>query len=320
MPTWPPAQVTRVITYVLIKGGLQADGTPSGSAQWNNGAGLYSAGGAFGFGEGRVDYAMRLFENGGGTPVDPITEADAPDLATANWLWDASLFNNLDPVGPYFLADGAPVVNVGIDIHTDSATCVHTGGDPAGAYRPQSVGSTAAIPGFTGFDWKFAVDGNGFMRCANPPRSGEAGGIKFNTLEINGSATWLAWWWHIPEENQNGLHGKTPCGEDQTDVDAPYLYRWQNPGAPWVKINPADYTAHPTPVVVSVEPDHGPIVGGTLCTIWGEGFGVEATVTFDGVPATSVIVYSQKKITCVAPSHVAGSVTVVVTNFDGVHS
>jgi len=54
-----------------------------------------------------------------------------------------------------------------------------------------------------------------------------------------------------------------------------------------------------------------------MITIHGSGFGDGATVTFDGLPATDVVVHDQTRITCTPPAHADGFVTVVVTNPDG---
>jgi hypothetical protein len=73
--------------------------------------------------------------------------------------------------------------------------------------------------------------------------------------------------------------------------------------------------------IVSVLPSYGPLAGGTAVVITGRGFDGTATggpdVTFDGTPATSIVIESDERITCVTPAHVAGNVDVVVTNTDG---
>jgi hypothetical protein len=68
--------------------------------------------------------------------------------------------------------------------------------------------------------------------------------------------------------------------------------------------------------VRSVEPAYGPTAGATPITILGRGFVAGATVELDGVPATSVVVESDQRITAVAPAHALGAVDVVVTNVD----
>lgn len=64
----------------------------------------------------------------------------------------------------------------------------------------------------------------------------------------------------------------------------------------------------------SLSPILGPVAGGTAVSIVGADFAVDATVDFDGVPATSVVVVDDEHITCVTPAHALGVVDVVVTN------
>lgn len=101
----------------------------------------------------------------------------------------------------------------------------------------------------------------------------------------------------------------TTC--DQSHLQLPSV----DPAAPWVKLAVA-----PTPIIGSVTPSHGGVAGGTAFVIDGSGFGDACVVTFDGVPVTSQVVVSQYKITGVTAAHGAGSVSVVVTNEDGVTS
>ena len=54
-----------------------------------------------------------------------------------------------------------------------------------------------------------------------------------------------------------------------------------------------------------------------MITITGTGFGDGATVTFDGLEATDVVVLDQTRITCTPPDHPDGFAEVVVTNPDG---
>jgi Carboxypeptidase regulatory-like domain/IPT/TIG domain/Dockerin type I domain len=68
--------------------------------------------------------------------------------------------------------------------------------------------------------------------------------------------------------------------------------------------------------VTSVVPAAGRITGGSPVTINGSGFQSGATVTFGGLPATSVVFVSSVKLTAKTPAHVAGQVNVTVTNPD----
>ncbi len=70
------------------------------------------------------------------------------------------------------------------------------------------------------------------------------------------------------------------------------------------------------PTVASVNPDSGPVEGGSLVTISGADFQDGAAVSFGGAPATGVDVKSATELTCVTPAHGAGKVDVALTNPD----
>ncbi len=77
------------------------------------------------------------------------------------------------------------------------------------------------------------------------------------------------------------------------------------------------FTYVPAPTVTNVEPNAGPVEGGTPVTIIGAGFQTGATVKFDwNMSATSVVVVSSTVITAVTPAHSAGAVYVTVANPD----
>ncbi|TAK77873.1 MAG: cell surface receptor IPT/TIG domain-containing protein [Dehalococcoidia bacterium] len=77
------------------------------------------------------------------------------------------------------------------------------------------------------------------------------------------------------------------------------------------------YSATPavaTLAVTGVSPSSGPMAGGTLVTITGQGFAAGAIVTIGGVPATNVTVLGPTQILASTPaSSVSGPATVVVT-------
>ena len=70
------------------------------------------------------------------------------------------------------------------------------------------------------------------------------------------------------------------------------------------------------PTITTVSPNSGPTAGGTSVTVNGTGFSLGTTVTFDGIPAIAVG-GSPTTLDVTSPAHVAGPVTVVVTNPDG---
>jgi|GEM_PF-473423 len=67
-----------------------------------------------------------------------------------------------------------------------------------------------------------------------------------------------------------------------------------------------------------ITPDVGPVQGGTNVTISGTYFQTTGTtaVTFDGLPATNIVVVDDQTITATTPAHAAGPVDVVITNPD----
>ncbi|MCZ2108968.1 MAG: IPT/TIG domain-containing protein [Dehalococcoidia bacterium] len=71
------------------------------------------------------------------------------------------------------------------------------------------------------------------------------------------------------------------------------------------------YTAA-APVVSSVTPASGSVLGGTLITITGSGFTGASAVTIGGTAATNVSVTSDTTITAVTPAHAAGLANIVV--------
>jgi MYXO-CTERM domain-containing protein len=66
------------------------------------------------------------------------------------------------------------------------------------------------------------------------------------------------------------------------------------------------------PAFSSVSPPTGGYRGGSTVTLTGEGLAAGTTVTFDGVPATDVVVSGGTSLTCKAPAHAEGTVDVVL--------
>jgi hypothetical protein len=79
------------------------------------------------------------------------------------------------------------------------------------------------------------------------------------------------------------------------------------------------FTYFDQPDATSITPAAGPVAGGTSVNIGGSGFLVGGTygVTFNGVPATNVVVVSTSLITCTTPANPAGAWNVVVTDGAG---
>lgn len=68
-----------------------------------------------------------------------------------------------------------------------------------------------------------------------------------------------------------------------------------------------------SPVVTDVSPTHGDAAGGDVVILTGTDFTGATTVLFGDTAAPSVTVDSDTQITCLAPSHAVGDVTVTVS-------
>ncbi|MBE1486521.1 IPT/TIG domain-containing protein [Plantactinospora soyae] len=89
------------------------------------------------------------------------------------------------------------------------------------------------------------------------------------------------------------------------------------PGADAVAPNGFTYLAAP-PTASAISPDSGPQSGGQTVTITGTGFVPGSTVSFDGVPATNVVVApGGTSLTAVTPANPVGPALVVVTTPGG---
>jgi len=76
------------------------------------------------------------------------------------------------------------------------------------------------------------------------------------------------------------------------------------------------YTATAAPTVTSINPNSGPILGGTTVTIYGTNFQGATVVSFGGTPATYTVV-SATQITATSPAHSIGTVDITVTTPNG---
>jgi hypothetical protein len=75
-------------------------------------------------------------------------------------------------------------------------------------------------------------------------------------------------------------------------------------------------SAGPPPVLATIDPIAGTLLGGTSVILTGTDFVSGATVSFGGTPAASVSFGSSATLTAVTPAHALGLVAVTVTNPD----
>ncbi|WP_168187246.1 IPT/TIG domain-containing protein [Salinibacterium sp. UTAS2018] len=79
----------------------------------------------------------------------------------------------------------------------------------------------------------------------------------------------------------------------------------------------AEFTYTPVPVISSLDPDFGPIAGGTAVTITGSDFTDATAVTFDGTEGTIFTVVSDTQITVTSPAHALGAVDLIIERDSG---
>jgi uncharacterized delta-60 repeat protein len=80
------------------------------------------------------------------------------------------------------------------------------------------------------------------------------------------------------------------------------------------------FTYLPPPVITLLSPEAGSIFGGTRISITGQHFASPASATFNGLPATRVLVISPTRIVADAPAFTAGPASVLVTTPGGTNA
>lgn len=91
-------------------------------------------------------------------------------------------------------------------------------------------------------------------------------------------------------------------------------------GAPSTAVLVLSDNESPLPVITSISPSSGTTAGGTAVTITGTNFVSVTSVMFGGFACTSVSVITTGTLTCITPTHAAGTVEVVITALSGSNS
>jgi len=111
------------------------------------------------------------------------------------------------------------------------------------------------------------------------------------------------------------ITAKTPVGPASEEAGIPLDVIVTNPdGSSATLTRGFSYFAPPLSII-SISPTVGAASGGTTVTITGTGFttAINSSVTFGGVPATSVRILNAITLEAVAPPHATGTVDVTVT-------
>ncbi|MDG4769108.1 IPT/TIG domain-containing protein [Solwaraspora sp. WMMD792] len=219
------------------------------------------------------------------------------------------------PNGTSVTFDGVPATDVVVDPSGTSLTAV----TPPGAVGPADVVVTTDGGSTDPLAYTYLADGSDAVVTGLDPDFGPTSGG--TTVTITGSgftgATGVTF---------DGVAGSgfavNPAGTEITVVTPPGAA-----GPADVVITFPAGTADagiftyvpPTPTASSIDPDSGPQSGGQTVTITGSGFVPNGTsVTFDGVPATDVVVDpSGTSLTAVTPPGAVGPADVVVTTDGG---
>jgi hypothetical protein len=116
---------------------------------------------------------------------------------------------------------------------------------------------------------------------------------------------------HLVRINDTELRCETPPGRPGfVDVEV------RHPDAGFSVLE-AGYFYIAPPEVVSVSPDRGSDLGGTVIDIVGEHFTEDSAVTVDGVPCAEQVFIDEQHLSCTTPPGLPGVVDVTVTNPDG---
>jgi uncharacterized cupredoxin-like copper-binding protein len=215
-----------------------------------------------------------------------------------------------------FGGTAATTVNVASSTSITAVTPAHAAGEvPVTVANPDSQSATMS-PGFT-YNIPPPII-SGINPASGPPTGGQTvtisgtGFVNGDTVTLGGtSAT------SVNVVSATTITAVTPAhAAGKVDVVVAHA-----DGSSFFTFNGGYEYGIFTPTVVSISPNTGPTSGGTAVTITGTRFQPGATVTFGGLPATSVVVVNSTTITARTPfgpsnDQVSLPVAVTVTNPD----
>ncbi|GAA3048718.1 hypothetical protein GCM10010464_11210 [Pseudonocardia yunnanensis] len=174
-----------------------------------------------------------------------------------------------------------------------------------------AVGVTVTTPGGTSNPLSFFYLEPPTKFSLSQTSGAEAGGnsVTITGANLNGatSVTFGANAATITSNNSGSIVVTVPAGTGSVAVTV------VTPGG---STNGLFYQYVVAPTVTDIDPDAGPTAGGTGVTITGTGLTTTNSVTFDGVPASFVVI-NDTEVSAVTPAGTAGAVDVVVTTTGG---
>jgi large repetitive protein len=117
----------------------------------------------------------------------------------------------------------------------------------------------------------------------------------------------------ITVQSSTSIDAVAPSGTGRVDVTV------ETPEGDSAITSADVYRYQPSPIVSGIQPDHGPLAGGTSVLIDGSDFTGTSGVSFGSQPATSFAVDNPQQITATAPAG-SGTVDVTVTTGEGTSS
>ncbi|MFG1926787.1 IPT/TIG domain-containing protein [Cryptosporangium sp. NPDC048952] len=285
-----------------------------------------------------------------GTPTDtqiralvPASESDAPvdvavvtpngaALSASQLKYVAPEIRALDPAsGSVSGGNSIVILGSGLDQATtvtiDNVTADITSRDPAGsaivvkapAHGPGTVDIAVTLPGMDAAKrdaYRYVSDGSNASVASLSPKSVPTAG---STVTLQGDnftgATAVTFGGKAGDDftiDPNGTRITVKAPETENTGDVP-VQVWF-PGGTFE----AGTITYVAPAIYTVYPSQGPVAGGTKVTLTGIGFTGATQVTFDGEPATDVVVSgSGSTLTALTPAHNGAAVVNVVVVLPG---
>jgi hypothetical protein len=254
------------------------------------------------------------FTTSGTPPQSPTVTAISPNSGPSSGGQAVTITGTGFLAGATVSIGGSPANNVNVA----SSTSI-TATTPANSSGPVSVVVTNT-------DGRSGTLNNGYSYIPPPtvsgisPNSGTTSGgtsvtitgtgfLSGATVNIGGTAAT-----NVVVVNSTSITARTPAHT----VGAVNVVVTNTDGQSGTRTNGYTYTSpNPAPTVTGILPTSGTTNGGTSVAISGTGFLSGATVSIGGAAATNVIVVNSTSITASTPAHAIGTVSVVVTNTDG---